>query len=60
MAKVKNGKDKNKKTAKSEKDVLKKSKDGGKRPKSPMPAQHQPRPGIEAEMTPRPQFLAPD
>jgi len=28
-------------------------------PKSPMPAQHQPRPGIEAEMTPRPEFLAP-
>ncbi len=30
-----------------------------KQPKSPMPAQHQPRPGIEAEMTPRPEFLAP-
>ena len=30
-----------------------------KEPKSPMPAQHQPRPGIEAEMTPRPEFLAP-
>jgi NAD(P)-dependent dehydrogenase (short-subunit alcohol dehydrogenase family) len=29
-------------------------------PKSPMPAQHQPRPGIEAEMTPRPEFLAPN
>lgn len=28
-------------------------------PKSPMPAQHQPRPGIEAKMTPRPEFLAP-
>lgn len=30
-----------------------------KEPKSPMPAQHQPKPGIEAEMTPRPEFLAP-
>jgi NAD(P)-dependent dehydrogenase (short-subunit alcohol dehydrogenase family) len=29
-------------------------------PKSPMPPQHQERPGIEAEMTPRPQYLAPD
>ncbi|HEX8288215.1 MAG TPA: SDR family oxidoreductase [Pyrinomonadaceae bacterium] len=28
-------------------------------PKSPMPAQHQPKPGIEAKMTPRPEFLAP-
>lgn len=31
-----------------------------KYPKSPMPAQHQERPGIEAEMTPRPEYLAPD
>jgi NAD(P)-dependent dehydrogenase (short-subunit alcohol dehydrogenase family) len=30
-----------------------------KQPKSPMPAQHQPKPGIEAEMTPQPEFLAP-
>lgn len=29
-------------------------------PKSPMPAQHQPKPGIEAEMNPRPDFLAPN
>ena len=29
-------------------------------PKSPMPEQHQPRPGIEAEMTPRPEYLAPN
>jgi len=28
-------------------------------PKSPMPEQHQERPGIEAEMTPRPEFIAP-
>lgn len=29
-------------------------------PKSPMPAQKQPRPGIEAEMTPKPEYLAPN
>ena len=29
-------------------------------PKSPMPAQKQSRPGIEAKMTPRPEFLAPE
>jgi NAD(P)-dependent dehydrogenase (short-subunit alcohol dehydrogenase family) len=29
-------------------------------PKSPLPAQHQPKPGIEAEMTPRPEFIAPN
>jgi len=28
-------------------------------PKSPMPAQHQAKPGIEAEITPRPQYQAP-
>ncbi|WP_442498342.1 SDR family oxidoreductase [Methylobacter sp. sgz302048] len=31
-----------------------------KYPKSPMPAQHQDRPGVEAQITPRPQYLAPD
>lgn len=31
-----------------------------KYPKSPMPAQHQERPSIEAEMSPRPEFLARD
>lgn len=31
-----------------------------KYPKSPMPPQHQERPGVEAEITPRPQYLAPD
>lgn len=30
-----------------------------KEPKSPMPAQHQTRPGIEAKMNPKPEFLAP-
>ena len=29
-------------------------------PKSPMPPQHQPKPGIEAEMKPKPEFLAPN
>src|SRR3982750_954415 len=32
----------------------------GSKPKNPLPEQHQPRPGIEAEMDPRPQFLAPN
>ncbi|HEV7699186.1 MAG TPA: SDR family oxidoreductase [Pyrinomonadaceae bacterium] len=32
----------------------------GDRPENPMPEQHQPRPGIESKMEPRPQFLAPD
>jgi NAD(P)-dependent dehydrogenase (short-subunit alcohol dehydrogenase family) len=31
----------------------------GSRPKPPFPAQHQRKPGIEAEMTPRPQYKAP-
>jgi NAD(P)-dependent dehydrogenase (short-subunit alcohol dehydrogenase family) len=32
----------------------------GARPKNPLPEQHQPRPGIEAKVEPRPQYLAPD
>ena len=31
---------------------------GEDHPKSPLPEQHQPRPGIEAEMTPKPEYLA--
>lgn len=31
-----------------------------KTPKSPMPAQHQTRPGIESKMNPKPEFLAPN
>jgi NAD(P)-dependent dehydrogenase (short-subunit alcohol dehydrogenase family) len=31
-----------------------------KKPKSPMPAQHQKRPGLEAKMSPQPEFLAPN
>lgn len=34
--------------------------DKDKYPKSPMPAQHQPKPGIEAKMNPQPDFTAPD
>jgi NAD(P)-dependent dehydrogenase (short-subunit alcohol dehydrogenase family) len=30
-----------------------------RQPKSPMPAQHQEKPGIEAELTPRPEYRAP-
>jgi len=32
----------------------------GAKPKNPMPEQKQPRPGIEKEVEPRPQYLAPD
>ncbi len=32
----------------------------GARPENPMPEQKQPRPGIESEVEPRPQFLAPE
>ena len=32
----------------------------GDKPKNPLPEQHQPRPGIEAEIEPRPQYLAPN
>jgi NAD(P)-dependent dehydrogenase (short-subunit alcohol dehydrogenase family) len=32
----------------------------GKKPKSPMPAQHQRKPGIESKVTPRPQYKAPE
>jgi len=43
-----------------EKDKTAKVDSGGDKPKSPMPAQHQPKPGIEAEMDPRPDFMAPN
>src|SRR5688572_15268005 len=36
------------------------SEQSGDRPKSPMPEQGQQRPGIESEVEPRPQFLAPN
>lgn len=32
----------------------------GKRPENPLPKQHQPRPGLESKIEPRPQYLAPD
>jgi NAD(P)-dependent dehydrogenase (short-subunit alcohol dehydrogenase family) len=58
-------KDSKKKTARrknGEKVILKEtfSADAVKYPKSPMPAQHQVRPGIEAKIEPRPQYLAPN
>lgn len=31
----------------------------GARPKSPLPAQTQPKPGLDSKMTPRPQYMAP-
>jgi NAD(P)-dependent dehydrogenase (short-subunit alcohol dehydrogenase family) len=33
---------------------------GHSRPKPPFPPQHQPRPGLEAELEPRPKYLAPN
>lgn len=38
---------------------VKKSNTGQDYPKSPMPPQHQPKPGLESKMTPRPEFFAP-
>lgn len=32
----------------------------GAKPKSPLPAQSQPKPGLDSKMTPRPQYLAPN
>jgi len=54
---------KKKKTVKNvgKKDTKKNGKSqSGKRPKNPLPAQEQSRPGIESKIEPRPQFLAPD
>jgi len=46
---------------KTERIVLKELKDSSeKQPKSPMPAQHQARPGLESKINPRPEFLAPN
>ena len=50
MAKEKRAKEKTETKGKTNQERL---------PKSPMPEQKQPRPGIEAEMTPRPEYLAP-
>lgn len=58
----KNGKKKKKSTKnKPEKIVLKELKNPGENePKSPMPAQHQARPGIQSKMNPQPEFFAPN
>ena len=59
--KDKTQKGKSKQSSKKSKIVLKETEIGDEaKPKSPLPAQKQPRPGIESEMTPRPQYLAPD
>lgn len=50
---------KDKKEKKNKKDKNDDSAKAGKQPKSPMPAQHQDKPGIEAEIEPRPQYEAP-
>lgn len=47
------------KKAKSKKASAKKGQSGSK-PKNPMPAQKQPRPGLEHNVDPAPQYLAPD
>lgn len=58
---AKDSKKKSAKSKKAEKLVLKEtSANAVKRPKSPMPAQHQRRPGIEAKIEPRPQYKAPN
>ncbi len=51
--------DKGKQPPKSEKKIAVQS---GKRkqPQNPLPKQHQRKPGLESELTPRPRFLAPD
>ena len=51
-------KGKSKKSAKQPKIVLKETDVAEEQLKSPMPPQKQPRPGIEAKMTPRPEYLA--
>jgi len=64
--KVKKAEEKNKPKKKSGKNkpgkiVLKEINDSVKeQPKSPMPPQHQVRPGIESKMNPKPEFLAPN
>ncbi len=49
-----------KNTAKKETVKTEDSQTKNRKPKNPMPQQHQPRPGIEAEMDPKPQYLAPN
>lgn len=39
--------------------VKAKSEQTGKRPKNPLPAQHQQKPGLESKVTPKPQYEAP-
>src|SRR5205823_4010552 len=39
--------------------VLEMPRDGNRKPKNPLPAQHQQKPGIESKVRPRPKYLAP-
>ena len=61
-AETKDSKKKSSKRKKAAKIILTEtfSADAVDHPKSPMPAQHQSRPGIEAKMESRPQYLAPN
>jgi NAD(P)-dependent dehydrogenase (short-subunit alcohol dehydrogenase family) len=43
----------------AEKRLLEMPRDGNRKPKTPMPAQHQQKPGIESKIRPRPKYLAP-
>lgn len=58
---IKDSKKKSSKRKKNERIILTEtfSADAVSHPKSPMPAEHQARPGIEAKMKSRPQYLAP-
>jgi NAD(P)-dependent dehydrogenase (short-subunit alcohol dehydrogenase family) len=53
-------KDSTKSVAKKDISTKIKKSQKGARPKNPLPPQHQKRPGIEAKIEPRPQYLAPD
>src|SRR3954465_13810693 len=44
---------------KSEKRLLEMPRSGNRKPKTPLPAQHQQKPGIESKIRPRPKYLAP-
>jgi len=46
-------------TTRGKGDELERTEQSGGRPKNPLPKQKQPKPGIEKEMTPRPQYKAP-
>src|SRR3954464_13243520 len=43
----------------ADKRVLEMPRDGNRKPKTPLPPQHQQKPGIESRISPRPKYLAP-